>query len=523
MALVIKDNKFHCKGKTCKKGILHISAALKHIINSEECKKEYTADQLNGIKHSSGKRTEQKDLKRRRENYDPLERSKKHKKSYDSAKRKEKYQKEKNNRELPVIEVEPKKKGKDENSLECNEILMEHKFVVIVESITLKNEKPTECTIRHSYPLFGNGEFISSTFSLEFGSKGDEENGLDLWEHIVKPQDFKEADVTRFLTDNLFEIQLFTRENYLGSAKIQLSRIYDPTSQRISQKSFKEKLEIKSKNDISIGTMEFFFVLVTEKCIRCKGRTCKKEILKMSTALKHITQSKNCKKEYTTDDILALRSQSKKRKVKNEIKRQRDKYDPKKRAEKLEIKKEKDAEILRKAELKHKEERLKRLPLEKEESEKKARSKNKGFAEHTKEILQRGVEQIKEIGLSKKLEKKIAIMNDTIDKTFNQFEKEIDVIAKNAKDKGWDYDELYYTLMPNRLKKKPRLYHDWHDLGLELDLALKNIAAKLKKTYCWTQGCFCTKCKSAKNMSDKEAKNFERSEWIRLGLMKDQE
>ena len=152
---------------------------------------------------------------------------------------------------------------------------------------------------------------------------------------------------------------------------------------------------------------------------------------------------------------------------------------------------------------------------------KKVRSKNKEFAEHTKEILQRGVEQIKEISLPKKVEKKIAIMYDTIDKTFNQFEKEIGVIAENAKDKGWNYDELYNTLMPNGKKERPRLYRDWHDLELELDLALKNIAGKLKKTYCWTMGCFCTKCKSAKNMSDKEAKNFERLEWIRLGLMED--
>ena len=524
MALVIKDNKFHCKGKNCKKGILHISAALKHIINSEECKKEYTADQLNGIKHSSGKRTEQKDLKRRREKYDPLERAKKHKKSYDSAKRKAKYQKEKNNREPLVIQVEPKKNVEDQNSLECNEILMEHKFVVIVESITLKDEKLTECTIRHNYPLFGNRKFISSTFSLEFGSKGDEENESDMWEHIVKPRDLTEADVTKFLKENPFEIQLYTGVNYLGNAKIQLSRIYDPTSQGITlkyQKSFKEKLEIKSKNDASIGTIEFFFVLATEKCIRCKGRTCKTEILKMSTALKHISKSKSCKKEYTADDILALRSESKKRKHENEINRQREKYDPKKRAEKLKTKKEKEAEILRNTELKHKEERMKRLPLEKEESEKKARSKNKEFADHTKEILQRGVEQVKEISLSKKVEKKIALMYDTIDKTFNQFEKEIGVIAENAKDKGWNYDELYYTLMPNRKKERPRLYHDWHDLELELDLALKNIAGKLKKTYCWAMGCFCTKCKSAKNMSDKEAKNFERLEWIRLGLMED--
>ena len=47
---------------------------------------------------------------------------------------------------------------------------------------------------------------------------------------------------------------------------------------------------------------------------------------------------------------------------------------------------------------------------------------------------------------------------------------------------------------------------------------------------CWWVKCYrrknnliCKKCKSAKKMSEAEAKEFERSIWIRLGMTKDSE
>ena len=486
MALVIKENKLHCKGKTCKRGILHISAALKHIINSEECKKEYTAEQIDGIRYLSGRRTKQKDLKRRRENYD-------------SAKRKAKYQKEKSNRE-PTAKKETKKKVEDEPCFDSNQILMEHKFVVIVESVTLKNEKPTECTIRHSYPLFGNEEFISSTFSLKSGTKGDEENGLDLWEHIVMPQDFKEAEVRRFLTDNPFEIQLFTEENYLGNAKIQLSRIYDPTSQRRNQQSFKEELEIKSSSDVSIGTMGFFFILVTENCIRCKGKTCKKEILKMSTALKHITQSKSCKKEYTADDIQELRSQSKKRKNKNDINRQREKYDPKKRSKKHVLHtKKKEAEVKRF----HEENDKNRIINLKEDLPKKLISINSRGIRISMEVFQKRVAELKKLKLSNKTLRAI----DDIEENLNQTNKYFEIEINKAIEKGKDIssldkspEETLYRIYSSQLAnvqkdesflkrydyfRVPRcmILDKWCEICLENDKKFKAIAMKRKAPF----------------------------------------
>ena len=81
----------------------------------------------------------------------------------------------------------------------------------------------------------------------------------------------------------------------------------------------------------------------------------------MSTTLKHITQSKSCKKEYTADDIQELRSQSKKRKNKNDINRQREKYDPKKRSKKHVLHtKKKEAEVKRFHEENYKKWKIKR-------------------------------------------------------------------------------------------------------------------------------------------------------------------
>ena len=175
-----------------------------------------------------------------------------------------------------------------------NQPLKEHKFVIIIEHINLNTNGPAECTIRHSYPLFGNKQFISSSFSLESGYNGDDDNVLDLWEHIVAPDFMSETEIKNFLSNNPFEIQLFQEENCLGHATIQLNKLYDPKSEKKYQKSFKESLDIKSSSGSVMGTMGSFFVLVTEKCTRCKF--CK-IVKKDSQIMKHISHSPKCKKD----------------------------------------------------------------------------------------------------------------------------------------------------------------------------------------------------------------------------------
>ena len=280
----IINEELSCKGKSCKKKVLNISEALRHLNNNTDCRKEYTSEEIQSIRLCSKQRTDQKKLKRRRENYDPDERSEKHKRSYDAEKRKARYEKEKQKKKKSETIVD---QSVSEHS---NQALKEHKFAVIIEHIKLKTNGPAKCNVRHSYPLFGKVQFISPSFSLESGQNGDDENYLDFREHIVAPEAKSEEEIKTFLRDHPFEITLFQEENYLGQATIQLNRLYDPKSQKRLQKSFKENLVIKARDGSVIGTMGTFFVLVTEKCIQC--RVCKIVKKNFTNKETHKSQSK---------------------------------------------------------------------------------------------------------------------------------------------------------------------------------------------------------------------------------------
>ena len=81
----IKGDTFSWKGRKCKNKLLNVSSALKHILKSVECKKEYSSEEIQTIRSLSRKRTEQKALERQRLKYDADTRSEKHKQSYNSS------------------------------------------------------------------------------------------------------------------------------------------------------------------------------------------------------------------------------------------------------------------------------------------------------------------------------------------------------------------------------------------------------------------------------------------------------
>lgn len=474
MALEIKNGKLFCKGKSCKKKILLVSAALKHINRSEDCKKEYTADQLKGIGYCSRKRTEQKDLKRRRENYDPKKRAFKHKRSYDPIKRKAKYQKDKkgdkkfqtepfedggkkfseNENDTTVVKNCEKKDISTEEKEELfqNESLIEHKCVVIVESISLENNQPVFCTVRHKYLLFGDAEFVSPTFSLETGSKGDEENGLDIWEHIIAPQKMSESEVKNHLKSHPLEISLYEKDDHLGTAEINLGEVYDPKSQKKTQKSFKQNVEIKSTDGNAMGEMGFFFVLVTEEFMRCKSKVCKTKIMKTSSALKHISHSKECKKEYSEIEMQSFRNQAKKRKSEKEIERQREKYDATKRAKKHNTtKNNKMAEMLRINE----ENAEKGLTFLKQDMHKKLIAVNSRGYQISKQVFDKRVGQLEHLDLCENNNTMIRIDKETIVRTEKNFKVEINEAAEKVKNisrkTSKNPEEILYDIYINQL------------------------------------------------------------------------
>ena len=49
---------------------------------------------------------------------------------------------------------------------------------------------------------------------------------------------------------------------------------------------------------------------------------------------------------------------------------------------------------------------------------------------------------------------------------------------------------------------------EWHDLCINTDFSLKEIATKLKKSYFWSDSCHCEKCKAVKNMTANEEKRL---------------
>ena len=48
-----------------------------------------------------------------------------------------------------------------------------------------------------------------------------------------------------------------------------------------------------------------------------------------------------------------------------------------------------------------------------------------------------------------------------------------------------------------------QIQNDWHDLGLKIDLSLKEISVKINEPYEWSYSCHCEKCLSAKNLKGK--------------------
>ena len=117
---------------------------------------------------------------------------------------------------------------------------------------------------------------------------------------------------------------------------------------------------------------------------------------------------------------------------------------------------------------------------------------------------------------------------------FDKFESEIDQVAANTKDMEYEHDpDLIYTLeqydknpekynhrndsfskledmWSNLMRPNYQIRNKWHDLCLNVDLTLKEIAKKLKKPYEWESSCFCDECLRVKNINAKEEKKLRK-------------
>ena len=77
---------------------------------------------------------------------------------------------------------------------------------------------------------------------------------------------------------------------------------------------------------------------------------------------------------------------------------------------------------------------------------------------------------------------------------------------KNRKGSILKIDNLWSTLT----RSNYQIRDEWHDLCLNIDLTLKEIATTLKKPYEWEANCFCDKCLRVKDINTKEEKKLRK-------------
>ena len=353
----------------------------------------------------------------------------------------------------------------------------------------MKIDKPADCTIKYSYSMFGTKEFISPEFSITPGSNELQE--IDAyWEHIIKPEKMNEADVKIYLGDNPIEFKVFEQDVCLGTVEVNLSKMYEPNPTMVYQYSINENLNIISKNNHPIGSLDSNFVMLRENCVRCKGCN---TINKISTIRKHIGQKKECKRGYSDEDMETLANQLKKRKKEVELFRQKKKYDPKMRSEKHEklYQPEKRAE-------KHKnkyDQKKRSLVYEKEKVEMKAFEEKSQRQKWKESWIEDEVERAKEynshardesygrfqcgLGIMKRLKieghshQKVEDLKDQIESLYEQLEFED--ILKELNDVHTK--EVFGPIIMETFKEfNLRVCSQWHDLQLRIDLEFKEVS-----------------------------------------------
>ena len=221
-----------------------------------------------------------------------------------------------------------------------DETVQDHKFVISLEEIKLHSTKQIQCTIRYNYKLFSDTEVCTSIFTI---------NAQEDLPQKIPPSGFneyqihsriKESEIKDFLKNNPLVIRLFDENTEIGNFSVNLMRLYDKSSDKTKQQSFKEDIPIQEQNYSNnenvgepkiVGKMDCLFVLVKTECIPCKS--CNK-IFKVSGIQKHLSQRQDCKEGYNDEDIKALKENALKTRKKKQAARELQNYDPFKRAEK---------------------------------------------------------------------------------------------------------------------------------------------------------------------------------------------
>jgi hypothetical protein len=197
-----------------------------------------------------------------------------------------------------------KSSSKNVKQMQEDEKMCQHIFVVSLQQIRLKTEKPVDCIVKYSYNLFCDYEVTTSpTFTIEPGFEDTRivaEKGFN--EYKISSQT-KESYIKMYLNNHPLRIDVFDQVEILGMATVSLNKLVDYESDnfnRTNQNSFTSWLPILSEGK-EIGSIYGLFMMEKEALTRCKSCL---EIFKTSTFMKHVSHVKNegCKKEYSISD-----------------------------------------------------------------------------------------------------------------------------------------------------------------------------------------------------------------------------
>ena len=398
-----------------------------------------------------------------------------------------------------------------------DESLVQHKFVVMFQSIKHNLAKPIDCIFKYKYDLFSENEVITTpTFKVDPGNEFQEITKGCSNTFVIHPN-IKAASVKHSLENQILNIKIFDQDQHIGNSKVNLNRVYNEESQKLTNQSFWEELPISNEDtsDIEriVGTIELGFILFTEDHIRCKP--CKR-IFKLSGILKHIIQTKECQDRYSDEEINVLKQNAIKRRKQKNVDREFQNYDPKKRAEKhkrtYDSEKEKKSYNPKQRRMKYIKEKAneeEQAAIEKEISrkhtlisfkndrEKWARKLNHEKFCQTKWEFKEDCQLVEGVlTLPFEGKEKINKINQDIEDLFKTLCKEIDAIVEEAKDVSKieeaatiftklvaynkvDKDEAEEDFKNDKEPQKHRIWYQWFDLKLKNSAELKEIAKKI--------------------------------------------
>ena len=255
-----------------------------------------------------------------------------------------------------------------------------------------------------------------------------------------------------------------------------------------------------------------------------------------------MTQIDSCRRAYSEGEMQSFRDESATRNKKRRSSQRKENYDPKERAlvhkksynpvkRAQNHKKSYDPAKRRKTyQDEKKEEKMEEDRNRKEISSQgkikcidymlaEARKQNKRASEVAKKYFFDGFSNFSKEELSEESNAKIQEMQAKMDQKFNCLEREIDQNGKDAIEMTWEEiaklrDNFVTTKLINRRNlKRSKIHQDWHDVQLDNLLFFRKIAEEMKMSYDWTlRHCYCSKCKTAKNLTDAEAEKLSRQD-----------